>query len=301
MRRYFNGVKSIPVNDSVITTAETAPAFAGASAEVSGGADIPIRIYRKAGTQEQKQPVLFYIHGGGFAAGCCDVVEEMCRELCAGTGFPVVQIEYRLAPEHPFPCALDDCYAVLQWIYAHAESFGGSRERICIAGDSAGGNLAAVCAMKDRDSGKKIVKAMALLYPTVNLTGKKDSYYHGPQGIDWILKEHRKAAKFRMEMTSGSSRGALGCLLKTSDPSIPEVSPYNASMKDLPPALIIYGEMDHLRAENDAYARKLKEAGVSVTVIRYLGMSHAFAEFTGVQPQADDCMAEIGKFMAALR
>jgi acetyl esterase/lipase len=289
MRRLFNNVDSIPVTGGVSVLSDTVPA---------GDIRVPIRVYR---TQEDGEPapkpVFLYIHGGGFAAGHPDVVEEMVKQVARNTRCPAVQVDYRLAPEHPYPAALDDCYGVLEWLYKNAGRYGGDGERICIAGDSAGGTLAAVCAMKDRDGGTRMVKAQALLYPVLNMAGKEDQDYHFSLDQYRYVPEQKKAARFRITAMRGSSSGILGLLLGVKDESDPYLSPYLGDLRGLPPCIILFGEFDYFRLENEAYARKLARAGVPVKAVRYSGMGHAFAEPIGVQPQAEDCMREIGEFM----
>ncbi|MDR1318886.1 MAG: alpha/beta hydrolase [Treponema sp.] len=288
MRRFFNGVQSLPLAEGVSVRHDTVR---------NAGVEIPVRVYRREGGAAPR-PVFYYIHGGGFAAGHPDVVEEIVKQVTALSGCVGVQLDYRLAPEHPYPASLDDCYAVLKWIYQNAASLGGDKNRICISGDSAGGNLAAVCAMKDRDEGAGMVRSQVLLYPTVNLAGREDENYRFSLDQFTILKEHRRSILFRIKSMRCSSEGVLGCVLGLRDQSPPYVSPYLGNLAGLPPCLIAYAEFDCLGLESEAYARKLAASGVPVRVIRYLGLGHAFAEFVGVQPQAEDCMAEIGRFVA---
>jgi acetyl esterase/lipase len=295
MRRFFNNVESIPVTGGVSVISDTVPLE---------NAGVPIRVYRarEDGEPADKpagapEPVFLYIHGGGFAAGHPGVVEEMVKQVTRNTRCLAVQVDYRLAPENPYPAALDDCYGVLKWLYKNAGRYGGDGERILIAGDSAGGNLAAVCAMKDRDEGTRMVKAQALLYPVLNMAGKEDRDYHFSLDQYRYLSEQKKAVKFRITAMRSSASGVLGLLLGVKDESHPYLSPYLGDLRDLPPCIILFGEFDFFRLENEAYARILAGAGVPVKVVRYSGMGHAFAEPIGIQPQAEDCMREIGEFM----
>lgn len=289
MRRMFDGIKSIPITNGVCTKRITVK---------NGDLDVPVRIYTSDKQNENKQPVFYYIHGGGFAAGSMDVVEEMCKLVVEKTGCVSVSVGYRLAPEHPYPAGLDDCYAVLEWIYRHADTFGGDGGRICISGDSAGGNLATVCAMKDRDSGTNMVKAQALIYPTVNMAGVEDEdYQFSPDSFE-IAPEH---AALLTPMTtllkSTAGEGGLASILGAKNVKDPYLSPYLGKMEGLPPCIILYGEFDFLRVECESYARKLQRAGVEVKAIRYRGLSHGFADVVGGYPQAEDCMDEICRFM----
>lgn len=286
-RRMMNGVKSIPITEGVDVKHVTVQ---------NGDVAVPVRIYTSQKKMEGLQPVYYYIHGGGFVAGSPEVVEEMCKLVVANTGCVSVQVDYRLAPENPYPAGLDDCYAVLKWIYAHAEEFNGDPHRICISGDSAGGNLATVCAMKDRDEGTQMVKAQALLYPSVDAAGmvghmqRRDVYEISPS--------QDKTIRSLLDMFSGGLGSVtLGEYLGVPDDTIPYVSPMRGDLKGMPPAIILFGEYDFLRIENDAYALKLQESGVKVKTVRYKGLSHGFADQVGVTPQAEDSLIEIGKFM----
>ena len=292
MRSHFMDIKSVPITADVtvrrgsVQTDET---------------EVPIRIYRRAAGNDadkcENLPVLFYIHGGGFAAGSPDIVEEMVKKIVSLSGCVAVQADYRLAPENPFPASLNDCWEVLKWIYKNSREINGDRKRICIAGDSAGGNLATVCAMRDRDEGAGMVKAQVLMYPVLNMAGKEDDNYRWSLNEFKILKEHRKPILFRINAMRPAGKGVLGCVLGAKDESQPYLSPYLGSLGGMPPCLILCGEFDSLRLDSEAYARKLKAAGVMVRMVRYLGMAHAFAEWIGAQPQAEDCMAEISRFM----
>jgi acetyl esterase/lipase len=294
MRRYFDDVQSIPITEGVSVRHDTVQ---------TPEADVPVRVYRREDAWDgdarlEAAPVLLYMHGGGFAAGNPDVVEEIVKQLVHLSGCVAVQPEYRLAPENPFPAALNDCWEILQWVYRNAASFGGDPKRICVAGDSAGGNLAAVCAMRGRDEGGGMVKAQVLLYPVVNMAGKEDENYHFSLDQFTMLKEQKKSILFRIRAMRGGSEGILGCVLGVKDESLPLLSPYLGDLRNMPPSLVICGEFDCLRLDGEAYARKLKAAGVPVRTVRYLGIGHAFAEYIGVQPQAEDCMAEISRFIA---
>ncbi len=305
MRKMFDGIKSIPITRGVATKSATVhkvncPEGAREGPLGASGVDIPVRIYTPEAPAKTPVPVFYYIHGGGFAAGSMDVVEEMCKLLVEHTGYVCVSAGYRLAPEHPYPAGLDDCYAVLLWIAENAASFGGDGAKICIAGDSAGGNLATVCAMKDRDEGKGLVKAEALLYPTVNMAGVEDEEYCFDETAYRIDESQKKLVTPMINMlkVAGGENGLVK-LLGAADMRSPYVSPYLGKLAGMPPTIILYGEYDFLRVECESYARKLQKAGVDVTAVRYSGLSHGFADATGIFPQAEDCMDEIGKFMKA--
>ena len=285
IRNMMSGVKSIPITSGVETECATVQA---------NDVDVPIRIYTPKVKASTLVPVFYYIHGGGFLAGRPEVVEEMCKLMVQNTGCVSVQVDYRLAPEHLFPAAVDDCYAVLQWVHANAAQFGGDAEKIIISGDSAGGNLATVCAMLDRDAGTNMVKAQALIYPTVNAAGVEDEEYKFSLDEYTILSEHRRVAEGMIGLLQGNSFCEL---MGIKDAKDVRISPYLADLTGMPPTIILYAEFDFLRVECEAYARKLKKAGVPVKAVRYSGMDHGFADRTGVTPQAEDCMIEIGNYM----
>lgn len=288
VRKMMDGVKSIPIVKDILEQRTTV---------LRNEYEIPIRIYSKKDSQQTNLPIFYYIHGGGFIAGSPDVVAEMCKLVVENTGGIAVSVDYRLAPENPFPTGLDDCYAVLQWIYNNAESLGGDKEKICISGDSAGGNLATVCALKDKEAGTGMVKAQALIYPTVNMAGVEDEDFSFSMKEYNIALRHMLYIRPMIKMMAESTTGDLASAIGVDDLKDPYASPYLADLTGMPPCIILYGEHDYLRVENESYARKLKKAGVPVKAVRYLGLSHGFADIVGGLPQAEDCMKEISNFM----
>ncbi len=312
MRQMMNGIKSVPIVENVKVKEDSVVAGA---ADSSGTSDpsgsqgspervrIPIRIYTPASVQQDGlQPVFYYIHGGGFAAGSMDVVDEMCKLVVEKTGCVAVQASYRLAPENPYPAGLDDCYTVLQWIYRNATSFGGDPERICIAGDSAGGNYATVCTMRDRDDGlrngtARKIKVEALLYPVVDLAHSMENM----QAARAVYEVSPKHAKILDGMLDGMVRSlgspSMSEYLGVKDAEQPYLSPLLGDLAGMPPTIILLGEFDFLRVEDDRYAHRLNDAGVEVKLVRYKGLSHGFADQVGVTPQAEDALEEICNFM----
>lgn len=288
LRGIMNGVKSLPVTRGIVEERIVAR---------GEGFAVPIRLYLAEAPDKCLRPVLYYIHGGGFVGGGPDVVAELCRLIVETTDCVCVSVDYRLAPEHPYPAGLDDCYAVLKWIAANAGTFGGDGRSICIAGDSAGGNLAAVCALRDRDDGGGLVKAQALLYPAVNLARVENENYHFNMQLYSIAPKYESIVGGMIEMMREGVGSAVGAMLGAKDLASPYVSPYLADLRGLPPCILLYGEHDFLRLECEAYARKLKKLGVHVRAVRYSGMGHGFADAIGVYPQAEDCAKEIGRFM----
>lgn len=292
-RSAMNGIKSVPITEGIRTDL--------AEAELDGR-NIPVRIYKRKEMEYKNNPILYYIHGGGFWAGRPEVTEEFCRLIAEKSNVIVIQPEYRLAPEHPYPSALDDCYDVLKWIHRSAERLGGDRCNIQIAGDSAGGNLAAVCAVKDRDEGTQMIKAQLLLYPSVNMSAAEDEYFKYTPEAFKADAQQEELVRDIVESLRLTASDNLGFVLKVDQDQMkdPYLSPYFGRMESLPPCLLIYGEFDYLRLEDEAYARKLADAGVPVRQICYSGLSHGFIDRAGVWAQAEDAADEMLEFIKAI-
>jgi len=242
---------------------------------------LPIRIYTPEG--EGLNPVLIFFHGGGFVLGNLDEFEPFCTFLASGARCLVVSVNYRLAPESPFPAALDDAWTATQWVAAHAGSFGGDTARLAVAGDSAGGNLAAVVSMLARDQGSPKLLHQTLICPWVDLSpGSEDtdSFHHfgkghwlSATGLDWFRSHY------------------LRNLDQSSDP---RVSPLRStSFRGLPPALVLTAEYDILADQGRAYAESLKAAGVPVVQRCYPGMLHDFVTLPGLFTPAWEAIGEI--------
>jgi acetyl esterase len=225
---------------------------------------IPIRIYRPAGNGPY--PVIVYYHGGGFTIGSIGSHENVTRSLANGTSSIVISAGYRLAPENPFPAAVDDAYAALQWAAAHASEFDGDPNRLAVAGDSAGGNLAAAVCLKSRNEDGPAIGLQILLYPTTVLA-------------DADLQSRRDF--FGYILTEESGQHLLDAYLPNkSDCNNPYASPLLADdHSGLPPAYIMTAAFDPLLDEGILYAQRLEEAGVPVTYSKYDGMLHGFLSF----------------------
>lgn len=290
-RLIMNGIKSIPIVSGIVTE----------KLHINGsGGQVPVYFYRKKDMNYSDSPVIYYIHGGGFSAGRPEVMDELCRLFTAKSDCIVVQAEYRLAPEFPYPAGLDDCYDVLKWLYENIHLYGGSKEKICIAGDSAGGNLAAVCAMKDRDEGTHMVRAQILNYPALNLASVEDEEFAENLQIFRMNQEQKDLITDIIDSLKMTATDNLGFILQAADITDPYVSPYLGSFRHLPPCIILYGEFDYLRMENEAYARKLIKAGVDTTVIQYHGLSHGFMDQSGRLAQTEDAVDEILAFIEGI-
>jgi acetyl esterase len=244
---------------------------------------IPIRIYWP--TDENGLPLLVYYHGGGFTVGDLDTHDHICRILAERSKAIVVSADYRLAPEHPFPAAVDDAYGTLQWVAQHAVDLHGDPTRIAVGGDSAGGTLAAVTALRTRDSESPNIIFQLLIYPRTNIgdysTPSWDNFQDG-----YLLT--RDIADFYSSQY----------LPDSVDRRHPYASPALAeNHSNLPPALVITAGFDPLRDEGEAYARKLAEAGVPARSSRYDGVIHGFLGI-GYIRKSDEALDEAA---AALR
>lgn len=288
LRGMFNGIKSIPVVERKIDIKKQ-------TVKAEDGYEIPIRIYHTE-TPRENSPILYYIHGGGFFGGSPDVVEESVKMLVSKTDICAVSVDYRLAPEHPYPTGHQDCYCVLKWIYGHAEEIGGNKNNIFVAGDSAGGNLTQYCSTRDFEDGGHMVKGQLLLYPTLNMAQVKDEYYQVGMEQFEMTKKQRRALTKMIGMFAGMSNGLEG-ILGTADVKNDYLNPYTREAKNNPPTFLTVGEHDFLKIETLGYAAKLNKAGVETKTVLYKGFGHAYIDNTGVYPQCEDCLMEMGKFI----
>jgi acetyl esterase len=246
--------------------------------------DIPLRIY----TPEEPAaplPVVLWIHGGGFVIGSINSYDGVCRALCKRSGAIIVSVEYRLAPEHPHPAAVEDAFAALQWTAANAASFGGDPERLAVAGDSAGGNLAAVCAILARDAGGPKLTRQILVYPAT--AGDPESESHHLFGDGYLLTRRSILWFHRHHSASQDHSGDFRYA--------PLITP---DLSGLAPALVIVAGFDPLRDEGIAYADRLKEAGNPVDLLAFDGMVHGFFSLSGY---VDAGRIAIGEVVKSLR
>ena len=234
------------------------------------GGQIPVRCYWPAG--DAPFPVHLYLHGGGFWLGSIEGSDIVCRELCAASGALVVSVGYRLAPEHPFPVPVEDCYAALCWVSDNASRIGAEPGVISVGGESAGGNLAAVMALIARDRRGPKLALQVLSIAVTDFTGSRPSVDQFAEG--YLLS--RAGMRTQREYYVGDSV----------DPKTPYVSPLFApDLEGLPPALVVTMEFDPHRDEAEAYARRLVEAGVVTVQRRFLGHVHGSATFTALMPE----------------
>jgi acetyl esterase len=225
---------------------------------------VPMRLYRGKGCAENApQPALVFFHGGGWVIGDLESHDQVCRALANAIPAIVVAVDYRLAPEHKFPAAVEDALAATHWIAEHAPGIGIDPGRLAVGGDSAGGNLAAVVALAARDGSGPRIRAQLLIYPGTDMGLKHDSH-------------HRHA--MQLPLTQAGMRWFVGHYLNgEAEKADWRASPLRAkSFAGLPPALVITAEFDPLCDEGEAYAEALKRAGANVALERFPGQIHGF-------------------------
>ena len=230
-------------------------------------------------------PVVLWLNGGGHTVGSIAVYDSICRRLALASGCLVVSLDYRLAPEHRFPAAVEDAWAALEWLTREADNLGGDPSRVGLAGDSAGGNLAAVCALLARDRGLQGLRAQALVYPAVapdmsheshRLFG--DGFLLTADAIRWFQAQYVADEAQRRDWRFA-----------------PLLAPSHA---DLPPALVMVAGHDPLRDEGIAYAERLSEAGNRVELVNHEDMVHAFWNLGALVGEADRSIRRAADFLA---
>jgi acetyl esterase len=241
--------------------------------------DLPVRIYTPEG--EGPFPALVYFHGSGWVILNIEVADIAARALTNRTGCVVVAVNYQKAPEHKFPVPFDDAYAATTWLAEHASELGIDPGRIGVAGDSAGGNLAAAVCLKARDEGGPSLAYQLLIYPVTDYGWDKPSYLENAEGY---LLQRETMRWFWGHYLASEAEG-----------DNPLVSPLRApDLSGLPPALIVTAEFDPLRDDGELYGQRLREAGVPVKISRYDGMIHGFFYMAGVLDQTKNLYDEIG-------
>jgi acetyl esterase/lipase len=266
-------------------TGDLPPIASSRDIEIAGPAGrIAIRLYSPE--RLKPAPLILFFYGGGWVLGDLDSHEYLCRDLANGSGCTVAAVDYRLAPEVPFPGGLDDCYAALEFIAANAGDYGLDRTRIAVCGDSAGGNLAAAVVLKSRAQRGPPLRYQALMCPALD-SGCDSSSMHA-NGIGYMLSR-------------GMMQWFWKCYLaKPGDASNPLASPtWEANMSGLPPTTIVTAEFDPLRDDGDTYASRLRDAGVPVTTRRYLGMIHDFMAMPHITAVARRSIADTAGDIAA--
>lgn len=244
--------------------------------------EIPLRLYRPASPRDL--PVHVYLHGGGWWTGDLDMVDDECRHRAARVPCVVVSVDYRLAPEHPFPAPLEDCYAATVWAWQNARDLGADPARLSVGGASAGGNLAAALCLLSRARGSPPIVAQVLECPALDPALASDSMRE--LGDDFMLTRDGLAVAWAYYLPREEQRRSeLAAPLLAED------------LSGLPPALIATAEYDPLRDEGEEYGRRLEAAGSSARVIRYCGVIHGFGGLTRVLSQARACRNAITSFL----
>jgi acetyl esterase len=247
--------------------------------------DIQLRVYTPVAAGADALPVLIYFHGGGFVIGDLDTHDGLCRQFANEGGFRVIAVDYRLAPENKFPAALDDAFAAVQWIEAHAAELGVDANRIAVGGDSAGGALAAEVTQLAKAKGGPKIAFQLLMFPVTQI-GKETSslrefavgYFLDKATLDWFFNHY---------------------IPEGTDKTDTRVSPLNADLKGSPPAYVMLGGYDPLHDEGLAYAKKLQDVGVKVEIADYDGMVHCFIYMQAVLPQAVGAVTAAAKAVRA--
>ena len=246
---------------------------------------LPARRYRPPG--EGPHPTIVFFHGGGFVIGDVDTHDNQCRTLCRDVGAVVLSVGYRLAPETPWPGPVEDCLAATRWAGAHLDELGGEPAAVAVAGDSAGGNLAAVVAQRVRDEGGPALAAQLLIYPGVDMdddeerypsyTANGEGYFLTAADMRWFADNYAAAAPDRRD---------------------PGISPLYGDLAGLPPAVVTTAEYDPLHDQGAAYAHALEDAGVPVVHLDFAGLIHGYFDMARLSPA---CAEAVGATCEALR
>ncbi|MFZ5737835.1 MAG: alpha/beta hydrolase [Pseudomonadota bacterium] len=251
--------------------------------------DIPARVYTPKALRQDNglAPALVFFHGGGWVIGDLDTHDVVCRAIADDGQLVVISIDYRLAPEHKFPAAVDDAIAATGWIASHAKKLGIDPERLCVGGDSAGGNISAVVALHARDHGGPLLAGQVLIYPATDFSMRHASHSEPETSV---LLTHSVIRWFRDHYLSGAQ-----------DADDWRASPARAeTLAGLPPAFVVTAGADPLRDEGDEYARRLADAGVPVVHRTYPGQFHGFFTMGKLLPQADVVVRQIADWLKAL-
>lgn len=246
------------------------------------GTGVPVRI---SVPRNPSPGVLVYLHGGGWVIGTLETFDGVCRSLANRTGMTVVAVDYRLAPEHPHPAAIEDIELVLQWL-ANGEAVDVAKAGpLVLAGDSAGGNLTATTCLRARDTGSPRIDAQVLVYPITDATMSTPS-----------MKQFGKG----LYLTAEAMQWYWDCYIGKQVTTEHEASVLHRSLDGLPPTLVLTAEFDPLRDEGEAFASRMIEAGTTVRLKRFNGMIHGFFRFSGLMDAAEEATDLIGDFLDAL-
>lgn len=261
--------------------AGSGPDLADVDDRLVGG--VPCRVYRPL--PDEGLPTVLYIHGGGWVGGDLDTHDTACRMIAAQSGWTLVAVDYRRAPEHPFPAPVDDVESVAAGLRA-GEVSGADGSRLALVGDSAGGHLAAVVARRARDRGLPAYLFQGLIYPVIDAQMASQSYAESAEGFG---------------LTAAGMAFYWSCFAPDGvDRTDPDVSPARAAdLSGLPPAFVLTAEYDPLRDEGEAYAAALAEAGVSVVAVRVVGMIHSFFRLPASFDASRAAISQVAALLAA--
>lgn len=248
------------------------------------GGPLAMRLYRAEGPAPH--PLLVFFHGGGFIMGTLDMYDALCRALSRGARCAVLSVDYRLAPEHPFPAAVDDALFALRWARDHAASLDVDPSRLAVAGDSAGGNLAAVAAQGVRDAGDPPLCGQVLIYPVLDHEARRYASC-AENGSGYMLTARDMAWLSDLYFPAGAHRDD------------PRASPLRATtLAGLAPAFIVTAQYDPLRDQGIAYAQRLQAAGVAVTLSNVPGVIHGFVSMAAFIPEGRAAIRQICDWLA---
>jgi acetyl esterase len=241
---------------------------------------VPVRVYRPEGPEPQ--PALVFFHGGGWVIGSLDTHDGPCRDLARRARCTVVSVDYRLAPEHPFPAGLDDAFAALCAVAEKGPSWGIDPARLAVGGDSAGGNLAAAAALRARSRGGPALRFQLLVYPVTDADFERPSYRDHAEGF-FLTRDAMRWFWDHYVPDPAARRH-------------PHAAPLHApDLTGLPATYVLTAEYDPLRDEGEAFAERLREAGVPVACTRGEGMIHGFFSMTTLSPRADALFEEAAR------
>ncbi len=245
--------------------------------------EIPARLYSST-VEPRPQPTVAYFHGGGWVQGDLETHHGLCARLARHAGALVVAVDYRLAPEHKFPAAVDDCLAAYRWLRTKGRDLGADTTKVAVAGDSAGGNLSAVVSQLAASNGVPVPTCQVLIYPAVDFSLDTESHRELADGhviprdrILWYMEQYLKGEADKADLRASPLRAP--------------------SLRGQPPAMIVTAGFDPLRDEGRAYGDRLREAGVDVVHREYTGQIHAFVSLTKAIPQGMACTLEIAEFL----
>ncbi len=244
---------------------------------------IPVHIYTP--NNNNKLPIVIYSHGGFWIGGNLDTHDTVCRKLSQNSKAIVISVDYHLAPENPFPIAVNDVYTVLNWAYKNAGNINGDKNNIAVAGDSAGGNLSTVVSLMARDKNGPSITCQVLIYPSTNIFQlNSNSWSQFSNAINLSINDMEKYISLYIP--------------KKEDRKNPYASPLlSKDLRKLPDTLIITAEADPLKDEGEVYGNKLKEAGINVTITEYKGVPHGFITMDKITNKADAAINQISLYL----